>query len=248
MRTSENFSIHTSKIFSPNKGFAPILIIGLIFVLIATGVIGYTFFYLQKNSKSNNSSGTPSKPLFISETNQDNQQQGILQQLLNKMKSYKNYQLDITIIGASVKAKNYKILRFSEKQFQEFNPIITTYIDNNLGKSFTYYKDKNEYGEGKSTDLEFSVGTPEYYFKNWTIDVKIKGDDVIDGQKVTVYENINNGTSITAYISTDTGLPVKTIQKITNGEIIATFKFSRINEIQESEVTIPSSAKKIVNL
>ncbi len=228
------------------NGFAPILII-IVVAAIAIGSVSYAL-YFNKTSKSDVSTSQLRNLSPPEKANQDIQKSGILQQLLDKMKGYKNYQLNITIIGASVKAKNYKILRFSEKQFQEFNPIITTYVDNNLGKSFTYYKDKNEYGEGKSTDLEFSVGTPEYYFKNWTIDVKIKGDDVIDGQKVTVYENINNGASITAYISTDTGLPVKTIQKITNGEIIATFKFSRINEIQESEVTLPANAKKIVNL
>lgn len=240
----------TSKITSPNKGFATILVLIMVvvFVAIAIGSVAYAIYL----NKANTTSDSTSQPRTISqtstETNQSSSKTGVLQQLLDKMKTYKNYRLDITIIGGSIKAKNWKILRFGEKQFHEFGEITTAYVDNKLGKSYTYFKEENEYGEGKSSDLEFSIGTPEYYFKNWTNDVKTKGDDVIDGQKVTVYENTNNGITVTAYISADTGLPIKTIQKITNGEVIATFKFSRINQVQESEVSLPAGAKKIVNL
>ncbi len=229
------------------KGFAPILVV-IVVVIIAISSISYALYL----NKANNADIITSQSRNISQTetatNQSGSKIGVMQGLLDKMKSYKNYQLDLTIIPVSKKEVNWKFLRVGEKLFHEFGLVTTAYEDNSLGKSFTYYKDKNEYGEGKSAGNEFAIGTPEYYFKDWTSDVNVKGDDVIDGQNVSIYESINGSTTRTAYISIETGLPAKTIVKTTTGVVTTTFKFSRINEVQDAEVTLPANAKKIVNL
>lgn len=229
------------------KGFAPILLI-IVVAVIAISSVSYALYFNRVNTN-----GDPtSQPRNLSQTektNKDIQKTGVLLQLLDKMKSYNNYQLDLTTTNASSgKGVNWMILRVGQKQYHELGLVTATYVDNNLGKSFTYLKDKNEYGEDKLSDLGFSVGTPDYYFKYWTSDVKVKGDDAIDGQKVIVYENVSTGITRTAYISAVTGLPAKIVQKSSSGEVTTTFKFSRINEVQETEVTLPANAKKIVNL
>lgn len=232
------------------KGFVPILLIIMV-AAIAIGSVSYALY-----ASKTNTTGVPTSQIRnltqTEMTNQNSQKTDILQQLLDKMKSYSNYQLDMVITLASKSEINWKFLRAEQKMFNSDSKLsqssIVTYADKGTGKSFTYLQDKNEYGEGKSTGNEFAVGTPEYYFKDWTGDVKVKGDDVTEGQEVTVYENTNGSNIRTAYISTGTGLPVKIVQQSSSGEVITTFKFSRINEVQEAEVTLPANAKKIVNL
>lgn len=227
------------------KGFAPILLV-IVVAVIAIGSVSYALYF----NKTNTTGVSTSQPRNLSQadkTNQNIQKTGVLKQLLDKMKSYKNYELDLTIVSVSKKQVNWKILRVGEKQFHDLGGATTAYVDNIQGKNFTYLKDKNEYGESKLFENEFSVGTPDYYFNNWSSDVKVKVGDVIDGQKVVVYENVSTGITRTAYISVDTGLPVKIVQKSSSGEVITNFKFTRINEVKETEVTLPANAKKIVN-
>jgi len=236
--------LESSRGGSYRRGFAPILIL-IVVALIAVGSASYVLYF--KKTNPSNTSISQSRNLSLPEKeNQDIQKSGILQQLLDKMKTYNNYQLDLHITPSSGKVRDLKIVRLQQKQLQP-DQIVDLYIDESIGKNYSFYREKNVYGEWQSEDSG-RLGKPEYYFRIWTGDTKAKNEETIDQEKVQVYENFSDGNTNTAYISAKTGLPVKMVQKNSKGETIITFNFSRINEVQESEVTLPLSAKKIANL
>ena len=231
-----------------NKGFATALVLLLIVAFVAIS-IGSAVFIIYTNN-TNKIIDSTSQPRNISQTTDDTnqivQKNSALQQLLDKMKSYKNYQVDITLASGKT-TTNWKILRVNNKQSQEDTghpSLIITYKDLNQGKSYSYLKESNKYMEDQLSNSEFNIGTPEYYFKDWTNNTKIKGEDTLNGEKVTVYEDLYSDVSRAGYINSETGLPIKTYRKSATGESTITFKFSRINEVQEKEVTIPSTAKQ----
>ena len=174
-----------------------------------------------------------------------------LDSLLEKMKTYENYQLELMTTTPGKRGTNSFneiILRIGDKQasFNPDLPTIVSYYDFSKKKTYTYDKTSNIYlDDDLKDDISFyQQGNPEYYFRKWPSSLTPRGEEILEGEKVKVYTASSNTISYTAYISSKTGLPLKIVTKTSQGELTFTFKFSRFGEIKESEVTLPATAKK----
>ncbi len=113
-----------------------------------------------------------------------------LDSLLEKMKTYQNYQLDMKITGQTI-IINQKILRVGEKQVQidEDISIIMSYYDFSKKKLYLYDKSSDTFlEEDLKDDLGFwQFGNPEFYFRKWPLSLTPKGEETIEGEKVKVF-------------------------------------------------------------
>ena len=65
----------------------------------------------------------------------------------------------------------------------------------------------------------------------------------VDGKLLSKYQGEQDNATFTLYVDFQTKLPTKVIRKNEGSQTTFYFKFSRINEITQDEVTLPKSAK-----
>src|SRR3989339_2123037 len=97
------------------KGFALVFLVIILSVILLSGV----GLYMYTNKKSIQPVQTESvREISDIKQNNNNDSPGdnILNDLSNKMKSYKNYQLDLAFTTGSKRTQNRKVLRVGEKQ------------------------------------------------------------------------------------------------------------------------------------
>lgn len=222
------------------KGFSLvfILIIFLLIILIGSGL--YLYF---------NKSETTSKISKV-DCNFNLAPQLVSSDLLTKMADYDNYQLDVSYKQTTPKF-SWSISRAGNKySLNDKDFDIIDYLDCDSGKTYSYLKWSNKYADltnKEGTILSNGVGRPEYYFKSWPANITSQGEEIFEGEKVIVYTAVSNDTLLTAYISSETGLPVRIINKPKNEsvkETIINLNFTRLGEISTEEVSVPASAKK----
>ena len=201
--------------------------------LLLMGALGY-FLFAKNAPSSGQNSPSPLRESFI-----------------NKMKTYQNYQLELTISSINGQATiSRKILRLKNKQATQIikdgqlDDKNVIYLDGSEKKSYQYSKELNLYTEDKIDQQELDQGKPEYYFQNLSSNLAFKKADSVDGERVNIYTASSADVTQTVYLSQATELPIKIITKNANGESSTTFKFSRFNEIQDYEVTLPPRAQK----
>jgi len=155
------------------KGFALVFLVIILSVILLSGV----GLYMYTNKKSIQPVQTESvREISDIKQNNNNDSPGdnILNDLSNKMKSYKNYQLDLAFTTGSKRTQNRKVLRVGEKQLSlsgadgKLMENTIFYLDGYLKKSFSYSKDSNKYLEEEMNELEYEQVRPEYYLKNLT--------------------------------------------------------------------------------
>ena len=219
------------------KGFALIFILLIVLFIIAATVGLYLYFKMSKNSATSISQTSCTFNLAP---------QLASSELLDKMVGHQNYQLEVNMKLTSSEI-NWTILRAGNKYTLNSKdiPDIIDYLDCDDVKNYSLIKSSNKYADLTNEDssiLSSGVGRPEYYFKSWPSNITTKGTDTLEGQKVRVYTAAANNLEHEAYVSAETGLPVKIVTKTTKDAVI-NLKFTRLNEVSESEVTIPTSAK-----
>ena len=155
------------------KGFALVFLVIILSVILLSGV----GLYMNTNKKSIQPVQTESvREISDIKQNNNNDSPGdnILNDLSNKMKSYKNYKLDLAFTTGSKRTQNRKVLRVGEKQLSlsgadgKLMENTIFYLDGYLKKSFSYSKDSNKYLEEEMNELEYEQVRPEYYLKNLT--------------------------------------------------------------------------------
>jgi len=211
--------------------------------------VGAYYYYFNKKNKTISTSKSVTSCSFnlIPQAIADSPNNISLNTLVEKMKTYQNYQLDVNTKLTSSEI-NWTILRAGEKYTLSSKDLsdIVDYLDCDNLKNYSLVKQSNKYADlsnEASSILSSGVGRPEYYFRSWPQEISEKGKDEVNSQKVIVYSASANNIEYTAYISAETGLPLKMITKSTK-EIVTNLEFSRLGNVNESEVTIPSSAEK----
>lgn len=261
-------SINTPKILNPNKGFALFLILIVLTIIVASVLGAFYYYHTVKDKEKAYFASECAKPITETQVKtQVTETEGKVSKssLLKEMGDHTNYQLDRTQkFSTSTSTRNLnstiqtKIIRAGNKfaSSDEKSPFLQ-YMDVSSCKIYYFSPTGNKFIEAKENDPGstptiremFDLYTPQSGLKNFPDELTFKDKEEINDNQVNVYEGIMtapDGVPETVFIDIESGLPIKIISyntKIKTG-IIEEFVFSRINEVKETEVTLPTSAKK----